>query len=92
MELTLSNFLDYYHLDPRAIYKFTSFSRLCARANMREDFAEPLEETLTKALPKLAVVNSRRWITFLLDLLSRLDNVDFSALSRWNSGCYRCSM
>ena len=27
MELTLENFLDYYHLDPRAIYKFSSFSR-----------------------------------------------------------------
>ena len=81
LELTLSNFLDYYHLDPRAIYKFTSFSRLCARADVREDFAEPLEETLTKALSKLAVVDSRRWIIFLLDLLPRLDDVDFSALS-----------
>ena len=50
LELTLANFLDYYHLDPRTIYKFTSFSRLCARADTREDFAEPLEETLTKAL------------------------------------------
>ena len=81
LELTLSNFLNYYHLDPRAIYKFTSFSRLCARANVRENFAEPLEEPLTKALSKLAVVDSRRWITFLLDLLPRLDNVDFSNLS-----------
>ena len=81
LELTLSNFLDYYHLDPRAIYKFTSFSRLCARADVREDFAEPLEETLTKVLSKLAVVDSRRWIIFLLDLLPRLDDVDFSVLS-----------
>ena len=31
LELTLENFLDYYHLDPRAIYKFSSFSRICAR-------------------------------------------------------------
>ena len=81
LELTLTNFLDYYHLDPRAIYKFTSFSRLCARADVREDFTEPLEKTLTKALAKLAVIDSRRWITFLLDLLPRLDDVDFSALS-----------
>ena len=28
LELTLANFLDYYHLDPRAIYKFSSFSRI----------------------------------------------------------------
>ena len=81
LELTLANFLDYYHLDPRAIYKFSSFSRICARADMIEDFSEPLEEVLTKALSRLAVVDSRRWIRFLLDLLPRLDDMDFTALS-----------
>ena len=81
MELTLANFLDYYHLDPRAIYKFSSFSRICARADVIEDFEEPLEETLTKAFARLAVIDSRRWISFLLDILPRLDDVDFDALS-----------
>ena len=81
LELTLSNFLDYYHLDPRAIYKFSSFSRICARADVIEDFTEPLEDTLTKAFARLAVIDSRRWISFLLDILPRLDNVDFSALT-----------
>ena len=47
---------------------------------LREDFHEPLEELLTKAFAKFAVVDSRRWISFLLDILPRLDNVDFSAL------------
>ena len=81
MELTLKNFLDYYHLDPRAIYKFTSFSRLCARADVIENFEEPLEDVLTKAFARLAVIDSRRWISFLLDILPRLDDVDFTALS-----------
>ena len=81
LELTLANFLDYYHLDPRAIYKFSSFSRLCARADVIEDFSEPMEDLLTKALARLAVIDSRRWIRFLLDLLPRLDDVDFAALS-----------
>lgn len=81
LELTLANFLDYYHLDPRAIYKFSSFSRICARADLIPDFAEPLEETMTKALAKLAVIDSRRWISFLLDILPRLDDVNFAALS-----------
>ena len=81
LELTLANFLDYYHLDPRAIYKFSSFSRLCARADVIEDFIEPLEDLLTKALARLAVIDSRRWIRFLLDLLPRLDDVGFAALS-----------
>ena len=81
LELTLENFLDYYHLDPRAIYKFSSFSRLCARADVIEDFVEPLEDTLTKAFARLAVIDSRRWISFLLDVMPRLDDVDFAAMS-----------
>ena len=80
--LTLANFLDYYHLDPRAIYKFSSFSRICARADVIADFSEPLEEVVTKAFGRLAVVDSRRWIRFLLDLLPRMDDVDFSTLSK----------
>ena len=80
LELTLANFLDYYHLDPRAVYKFTSFSRLCARADVTPDFQEPMEDILMKAFSRLAVIDSRRWISFLLDLLPRLDDVDFTAL------------
>ena len=82
LELTLTNFLDYYHLDPRAIYKFSTFSRICARGNVVGDFQEPLEDTLTKAFGRLAIIDSRRWIRFLLDLLPRLDDVDFAALSQ----------
>lgn len=80
LELTLMNFLDYYHIDPRAIYKFSSFSRLCARADMIDDFIEPLEETMTKAFARFAAVDSRRWISFLLDILQRLNDVELSVL------------
>lgn len=44
LELTLANFLDYLHLDPRALYKFSSFSQLCARADVIENFEEPTED------------------------------------------------
>lgn len=81
LPLTLDNFLHHQHLDPRSLYKFTSFSRLCVKAGMREEFSEPLEPLMTKAFARFAVIDSRRWISFLLDLLPRLDNVDFSALS-----------
>ena len=80
LELTLANFLEYYHLDPRTIYKFSTFSRLCARADVMDDFQEPLEEALTKAMGRLAVIDSRRWIRFLLELLPQLDNVNFATL------------
>ena len=79
-ELTLANFLDYYHIDPRTMYRFASFSRLCARADVMDDFAEPLEETMTKAFARFAVIDSRRWIGFLLDILPRLADVDFAVL------------
>ena len=70
LELTLANFLDYYHIDPRTIYKFSSFSRLCVRANVIDDFKEPMEETMTKAFNRFVTVDSRRWIKFLLRALT----------------------
>ena len=81
LELTLANFLDYYHIDARSIYKFDSFSRLCARADVIDEFEEPVEEALSKALGRFATVDSRRWISFLIDMLKNIDNTDFSALS-----------
>jgi hypothetical protein len=80
-KLSLGAFLDASHIDPRAIYKYAAFSRLCVRAQEREEFSEPLEQVLTKAMGRLAVADSRRWLSFLLNLLPRLDDVDFSALS-----------
>ena len=68
-------------LKSKAIYKFSSFSRICARADVIADFSESMEETLNKAFARLAVIDSRRWISFLLDILPNLDNIDFNALS-----------
>lgn len=81
LELTLKNFLDYYHLNPRMIYKFSSFSRICARADVISNFEEPLEEALSKAFARFAVIDSRRWISFLLNILHNLDDIDFNALT-----------
>lgn len=81
LTLNLENFLNYYHLDVRSLYKFDTFSRLCARADVIDDFNEPLEETMKKAFVRLATIDSRRLIRFLLDILPRLDDLDFDALS-----------
>ena len=80
-ELTLSNFLNYHHLDPRAIYKFETFSRLCARADVIDDFEEPVEETLRKAFLRLVTIDSRRLIVFLLDVLPRISTLEITSLS-----------
>lgn len=81
LKLTLENFLDHYRIDPRSIYKFDSFSRLCERADMIDNFEEPIEEVMSKALGRFASVDSRRWIVFMLRILKNIDNVDFAKLS-----------
>lgn len=73
--LTLANFVTYHHLDVRNIYKKASkrasFSRLCTDVGMRDDFNDPDEEALTRALALLCLADSRRWIRFVLDILTR---------------------
>lgn len=82
LPLTLREFMRYYHLDLRTLYGKgkDSFARLCVAAGVRPDFQEPAEEALSSALVRLAALDSRRWIRFLLDLLPRLDGVDFAVL------------
>lgn len=81
LALTLANFLNYYHLDPKMIYKFSTFSRICARADVIENFNEPLEQILEKSFAKFAGIDSRRWILFLLKMLANLNKVDFATLT-----------
>ena len=80
-QLNLENFLDHYRLDPRSIYKFSSFSRLCARAYVTENFKEPIENIMTKALSRFASVDSRRWIAFMLRILTNTGYPDFAKLT-----------
>ena len=71
LPLSYDNFLKYFHLSPKDIYlRKSSFSRLCVEAEQWKNFSEPLEELITKALPKLCSINSRRWIHFLQECLS----------------------
>ena len=82
LKLSLFNFVEYNHLDIRTIYAHgNSFSRLCASAGVREGFSEPLEEEITKALARICSIDSRRWITFLLDTLPNLDDITSYKLS-----------
>ena len=80
-KLTLANFLGYHHMDARAIYAKFSFARLCADAGVRDGFSEPAEDVLTKAFSRLVAIDSRRWISFLLDILPKLNDVEFTKLS-----------
>ncbi len=80
--LTLADFLDYYHMDPRQIYgRDVCFSRLCVRAGTAADFAEPSERLMTKAFARLAVADSRRWIRFLLERLAHMEIIGLRSYS-----------
>ncbi len=78
LPLTLANFVDYYHLDPRIIYRHHSFYRLCANAGVKKDFSEPMEEVVTRAFSRICAIDSRRWISFLLEKLPVLETVTLS--------------
>ncbi|MBP1542536.1 MAG: DUF3427 domain-containing protein [Oscillospiraceae bacterium] len=82
LELTLNNFLSYYHLDISAVYATkTSFARLCASAGVIPGFDESIEDAVTKALPRICAIDSRRWIEFIVDYLPKigeLSEADFT--------------
>lgn len=81
--LTLTNFVEHYELNLQAIYKKgCSFARLCVMAGKREDFSEELEsDKFTKALARVALIDSRRWIEFILNSFANLENLKPENLS-----------
>ncbi len=83
LPLTLADFLSYYHLDPRVIYKNNNFSRLCVAAGVIPDFDEELEKTLTKAFPRVCLIDSRRFLSFIISMLNgKHDNIFTGAEER----------
>ena len=70
MDLSLSNFLSYYDIDPRFLYKYGTFTELCIRAGVRKEFDEPLKKELQKSMYRFAKADSRRWIHFIQRMLA----------------------
>ena len=74
LPLTLSNFVEYNHIDVRIIYAHeNSFSRLSVRAGVKDNFFEDGEGLITKALARICAIDSRRWLRFLLDTLPNIE-------------------
>lgn len=81
-QLTLANFLDRYRLDPRAIYKKDNFSRLCVNARVLENFNEPNEREMTKAFARLASIDSRRLLQFMIDVLQNIEHINLNSFDQ----------
>jgi len=80
---TLKNFVEYYHVDTKDIYAKGTYSRLCVDAGLLDNFAEPIEEVLEKALGRICDIDSRRWLGFLLDIIEHAENLDLTRLFDW---------
>ncbi len=80
LELSLKDFLNYYHLNANSIYAKYSFARLCADAGVISDFDEPIEEKMTKAFAKFIAVDSSMLIRFLIEILPRINDIDIGLL------------
>ena len=78
LELNLENFVKYSNVSLIDLYgkkKDRSFSRMCVRADVKDDFNEEYEVEITKKLYKLFFINSRRLIEFIINIIgsSRID-------------------
>ena len=78
---TLKDFVDYYHIDANEIYARKMYSRLCVEAGLIADFKEPIEELLEKACKRICTINSRRWLSFLLQVIPQAESLEVKELS-----------
>lgn len=76
LPLTLSNFLDFHHLELRQIYRKGSWKRLCADAGVIPNFDEPQEKELTSCMQKKLIhCNSLSYLEFIKKALSKEINL-----------------
>jgi len=70
-ELTLENFMAFYHIEIQLVYKKGSWKRLCADAGVVPQFNEPQEKELTRGIKKIMQGNSISYFKFLLNLIEQ---------------------
>lgn len=66
-EITFANFLRYYRIEPRKLYRTSSFSNLCVLAKLREAYSDVTEKAMLKPMRAFAIQNSRRFLEFVRD-------------------------
>lgn len=75
LKLTLENFLRYHGMSIQEFYGgrtgIRTFQGLKVEAGLLEPYAWENGETLTKRMPALPSMNSRRWLTFILSYLEQ---------------------
>lgn len=76
-ELTLTNFLEFHHLELPQIYRKGSWKRLCADAGVIPNFNEAQEKELTSCMQKkLIQCNSLSYLQFIQKVITNDMNLD----------------
>lgn len=82
LPLTLQNFIDLHHIQLESIYKKDSWSRLCQRAGVIEDFEAVNEKQILSAISKKWLsTKSTSYFSFILKIANqgfKIDIDDFS--------------
>jgi len=75
LSLNLKNFIEFQHIEPQLIYKKDSWKRLCAEANVIDDFTEPNEAEITGCIKRLLQCNSLSYFKFIAQLINEKFNL-----------------
>lgn len=83
LELNLVNFLNYYNIKPRQIYnKKVTFDEMVRIALNKTESSDELKANAFKILYRLCIIDSPKWISFLLKELPNVENYIWENLSR----------
>jgi hypothetical protein len=79
LNLTLKNFIELYHIPIETIYKKDSWSRLCQRAGVIDDFETTNEKQIFSAISnKWMSTNSTSYFNFILEIAKKGFNIKIS--------------
>jgi len=82
LELTLKNFTEFHHIPIHQIYKKRSWKRLCANANVIQDFESKNEAEISRAIQKKWLsCRSASYFTFILNCIKNKFQLHFEQLS-----------
>lgn len=81
LDLTLANFFNHYHINPKRLYHRDNFTRLAYETEDGKDFEEPLEKEITNGFFRVSDIDSRDWLTFIKSLFTNLETLEFDKLT-----------
>lgn len=82
LPLTLNNFIELYHIPIESIYKKDSWSRLCQRAGITDDFENTNEKQIYSAISnKWLSTNSTSYFNFILTIAKQGFNIRIDDLN-----------